>query len=53
MTTLSKLVQYGPQFQIKVIGALLTQKNFLINVSDSLEKEYFEKFMTFFDRLIL
>jgi replicative DNA helicase len=42
MTTLAKLVQYGPQFQIKVIGALLTQKNFLINVSDSLEKEYFE-----------
>ena len=42
MTTLSKLTQYGAQFQTKVIGALLTQKNFLVNVSDSLEKEYFE-----------
>jgi len=42
MTTLSKLNQYGPQFQSKVVGALLTQKNFLVNVSDSLEKEYFE-----------
>jgi len=42
MTTLQKLQAYGPQFQTKVIGALLTQKNFLVNVSDSLEKEYFE-----------
>jgi len=42
MTTLQKLIQYGPGFQTKVIGALLTQKNFLVNVSDSLEKEYFE-----------
>ena len=41
MTTLQKLQAYGPQFQTKVIGALLTQKNFLVNVSDSLEKEYF------------
>ena len=42
MTTLSKLNQYGPQFQSKVVGALLTQKNFLVNVSDSIDKEYFE-----------
>ena len=42
MTTLQKLQAYGPHFQTKVIGALLTQKNFLVNVSDSLEKEYFE-----------
>jgi len=42
MTTLQKLQAYGPQFQTKVIGALLTQKNFLVTVSDSLEKEYFE-----------
>jgi replicative DNA helicase len=42
MTTLSKLNQYGPAFQTKVIGALLTQKNFLINISGALEKEYFE-----------
>ena len=38
MTTLQKLQAYGPQFQTKVIGALLTQKNFLVNVSYSLEK---------------
>lgn len=42
MTTLSKLNQYGPQFQSKVIGALITQKNFLVNVVDSLDKEYFD-----------
>ena len=42
MTTLSKLNQYGPVFQIKVLGALLTQRQFLINVIDSLDSEYFE-----------
>ena len=42
MTTLSNLSKYGSNFQTKVIGALLTQKNFLVNVSDSLDKEYFE-----------
>jgi replicative DNA helicase len=42
MTTLSKLNQYGPVFQVKVLGALLTQRQFLINVIDSLDSEYFE-----------
>jgi len=42
MTTLSKLNQYGPVFQVKVLGALLTQRQFLINIIDSLDAEYFE-----------
>ena len=42
MTTLSKLSQYGPAFQIKVIGALLTDRNFLITISDALTEDYFE-----------
>jgi replicative DNA helicase len=42
MTTLSKLNQYGSAFQIKVLGALLTQRQFLINIVDSLDSEYFE-----------
>jgi replicative DNA helicase len=42
MTTLGKLNQYGPVFQIKVLGALLTQRQFLINIIDSLDSEYFE-----------
>ena len=41
MTTLSSLEKYGPSFQIKVLGALLTQRQFLLNISDSLESEYF------------
>ena len=42
MTTLSKLSEYGTSFQIKVLGALLTERKFLINVSDSIDSEYFE-----------
>ena len=42
MTTLQKLNQYGPVFQVKVLGALLTQRQFLINIIDSLDSEYFE-----------
>jgi replicative DNA helicase len=42
MTTLGKLNQYGPVFQVKVLGALLTQRQFLINVIDSVDSEYFE-----------
>jgi replicative DNA helicase len=41
MTTLSSLEKYGTSFQIKVLGALLTQRQFLLNISDSLESEYF------------
>ena len=42
MTTLNKLNQYGNAFQVKVIGALLTQREFLLNIADSLDSEYFE-----------
>jgi replicative DNA helicase len=42
MTTLQKLSTYGPVFQVKVLGALLTQRQFLINVIDSVDSEYFE-----------
>jgi replicative DNA helicase len=42
MTTLSKLSQYGPTFQTKVIGALLTDRDFLITISESLSDEFFE-----------
>ena len=41
MTTLSSLEKYGLLFQTKVIGALLTQRPFLMNIVDSLESEYF------------
>jgi len=42
MTTLQKLNQYGNAFQIKVLGALLTQREFLLNIATSLDPEYFE-----------
>jgi replicative DNA helicase len=42
MTTLSRLGQYGNTFQVKVIGALLTDRDFLITISDSLTEDYFE-----------
>jgi sulfur relay (sulfurtransferase) DsrC/TusE family protein len=42
MTTLNKLQSYGTVFQIKVLGALLTQREFLLNIADSLDSEYFE-----------
>jgi hypothetical protein len=40
--TLNKLNAYGSAFQTKVIGALLSQRDFLLNISDSLDSEYFE-----------
>jgi replicative DNA helicase len=42
MTTLSSLSKYGHSFQTKVLGALLTQRDFLLNIADSLDSEYFE-----------
>ena len=42
MATLSKLNQYGNTFQVKILGALLTQRDFLLNIADSLDSEYFE-----------
>lgn len=40
--TLSSLAKYGHSFQTKVLGALLTQREFLLNIVDSLSSEYFE-----------
>lgn len=42
MTTLSKLNQFGNTFQLKVIGRLLTNQKFLINIVDGLLPEFFE-----------
>ena len=42
MTTLSRLTAYGNVFQLKVIGALISQRDFLLNISDSLDSDYFE-----------
>jgi replicative DNA helicase len=41
-STLNKLQNYGNVFQVKVLGALLTQRDFLLNIADSLDPEYFE-----------
>jgi replicative DNA helicase len=40
--TLNSLNAYGPSFQIKVISALLTHKEFLLNIQDVLSEEYFD-----------
>jgi hypothetical protein len=40
--TLNNLNAYGPSFQIKVISALLTHKEFLLNIQDVLSEEYFD-----------
>jgi len=42
MTTLNTLNAYGNSFQVKVLGALLTQRSFLLNIVDSLDSEFFE-----------
>lgn len=42
MTTLNSLSQYGSNFQIKTISALLNDKYFLNNVKDSINEEYFD-----------
>ena len=39
--TLQTIDQYGTGFQIKVISALLTRKEFLVNIHDLLTDEYF------------
>jgi replicative DNA helicase len=39
--TLEALCDYGVSFQRKVLGALLTDKKFLLNVRDLLKPEYF------------
>ena len=42
MSTLNSLAAYGPTFQTKVLSALLTDKEFLINIHDSLIDEDFD-----------
>ena len=40
--TLKSLQQYGKGFQLKVLGSLLTDKKFLLNVRDVLHEHYFD-----------
>jgi len=40
--TLQKLSQYGKPFQVKVLGSLLTDKAFLLNVRDTIVEDYFD-----------
>jgi replicative DNA helicase len=40
--TLKSLQQYGKGFQLKVLGSLLTDKKFLLNVRDVLHESYFD-----------
>ena len=40
--TLNTLNQYGTHFQIKVISALLTHKEYLINIHDIISEEYWD-----------
>ena len=42
MASLSNLNAYGTSFQIKVISSLLTHKEFLLNIQDVLDEEYFD-----------
>jgi len=42
MTTLNKLSQFGKPFQLKVLGSLLTDRNFLLTVRDTVSEEYFD-----------
>ena len=57
--TLKALNQYGKGFQLKVLGSLLTDKGFLLNVRDVLREEYFDsdahkwiinQIVTYFDK---
>ena len=57
--TLKLLNQYGKGFQLKVIGSLLTDKRFIMNVRDVLKEEYFDsdahrwiinQIITYFDK---
>ncbi len=40
--TLKSLSQYGKGFQLKVLGALLTDRKFLLDVRDLLDESYFD-----------
>ena len=45
---IKKLSDFGYNFQIKLIAALMTDKNFLQQISDILEYKYFESEATSF-----
>ena len=45
---INKLSDFGYNFQIKLIAALLTDKNFLQQISDILDHKYFESEATSF-----
>jgi len=42
MVAFSRLAQYGNAFQVKVLSTLLTNKNLLINIRDSIDPSYFD-----------
>ena len=42
MAVLNQLNQYGVGFQVKVMSSLLKHKEFLQNIHDILEEEYFD-----------
>jgi len=57
--TLKSLQTYGKGFQLKVLGSLLTDKKFILNVRDVLKEEYFDsdahkwiinQIVTYFDK---
>ena len=45
---INKLSEFGYNFQVKLIAALLTDKNFLQQISDILDYRYFESEATSF-----
>ena len=42
MTALNKLSQYGSSFQVKILSSLLKHKEFLQNIHDVLDPEFFD-----------
>ncbi len=42
MTTFNNLASFGSQFQVKVIAALLSHKEFLVNINDTIIPDYFD-----------
>lgn len=42
MTALNKLSQYGSSFQVKVLSSLLKHKEFLQNINDVLDPDFFD-----------
>ncbi len=57
--TLKELSQFGKKFQLKVFGALLTDRKFVLNVRDIIEEEFFDleshkwilsKILSYFDK---